>query len=84
MRLEAGVDVNNTRANIDAFVSWLDSVKLTKPVTLADKTELMTLVKSALQIPHASVEVYAQHDPDEIFLRIEWPGNLITRTFRAA
>jgi len=75
------------RANIDAFYKWLDSVTLTKPVTLADKAELKALVKQALkalEVLEVRVDVHSRHDPDEIYVRIEYPDKTITeRTYRA-
>lgn len=72
------------RANIDAFNKWLDGVTLTKPVSLADKAELKALVKQALMALEVRVDVYSMHDPDEIYVRIEYPDKTITeRTFHA-
>lgn len=72
-----------TRANIDALSAWLDTVALTKPITLEDKTELMRLVKEACRADSVRVEVYSQRDPDEVFLRIEYTDHVVERTFRA-
>jgi acyl-CoA hydrolase len=70
-------------SSLDAFAAWLDKVTLTKPVTLADKAELKALIKKALEALEVKVDVYSQRDPDEIYVRVEYPDHLIERTFRA-
>lgn len=89
VRAEASADVKRDRspvqqANIEAFEKWLDGVTLTKPVSLADKIELKALVKQALLAIEVRVDVYSRRDPDEVYVRVEYPdGNVTEKTFHA-
>lgn len=65
--------------SVDALTAWLETVQLTKPLTLDDMRELQKLCKG--QLPGALVDIY-EWRPDEVTVRITHEGRLWSRNIR--
>lgn len=67
--------------NADAFIVWLESVKLTPPVTISDMRELKAMIKDMLG--EASVEIRALSDT-KVIVMVKRADVTIARTINVA